>query len=79
MRDRFLWIIKQLPKMRSIVQEVFGDYYYKEIEPEKVLKTIFNEIPEKEALKNDKEIDSVMGKIMNTPIPLNEPQYQIFY
>ena len=58
-RDMFLRQMKQHWKLRSCIVEVFGDYYWKETNPEETIKYCFQQIPKE--LKNQRDIELLIN------------------
>ena len=67
-------LAKRHLKMRSKIVKVFGDYYYKEIDFDEVMKTCITILPPK-TLKCKEDLEKFFGQIIGEPFPLNRPQW----
>jgi len=51
-KERFIYLIDKLPKMRYSIVNILGDLYYKELPKDKVIDYIFEEVPKDQMLKD---------------------------
>ena len=64
-------------KMRCKIVEVFGDYYYKEMGFDEVMKTCVTILPGK-TIKNKQEMEKFFGEKISEVFSLDRPQWHLW-
>lgn len=75
LKGNFLHQMKIHWKLRSCIVEIFGDYYWKETNPEETIDFCFSKIPKD--LKDQKEVQDFIEKHLNEEMPFDKPQWKI--
>jgi hypothetical protein len=78
-KDRLTKVMSKLPKTRYRVIEVLGDLYYKELPLEEAVAYCIQKMPENLKVKNEDDINHFIEKIINAQMPINKPQWQIYW
>jgi hypothetical protein len=66
------------PKLRWHIVELFGDYYWKDTKDvEEILPLLIQKVPRQ--FKSEKELEAFVNEEINKPIPLNRPQWQVWF
>jgi hypothetical protein len=75
----FKGMIKNYPKFRYKVKEIFGDYYYEEMSVEETSERIFlYPKDDSKVLKNQDEIDQYIRDNLNEKMPLDGPLVRVY-
>ena len=77
MQERMKKCITDKPKLRYRIKVILGDYYYEEVPVEEAIDIVFRKIPVE--CKNEQDIDKFISENINTQIPLNQPQWLIWF
>ena len=77
-RERNRQYLIEKPKLMWHVVEILGDYYWKEMsDVDKACDLIVNRTPKNFA--NERELEQFVNEEINKPIPLDEPQWKIWF
>lgn len=72
-------MIRDMPKFRYKIKEIFGDYYYELMTPEEAMEKIFITVGSKDReIKNQQDIDDYIRDNMNVKVPLDGPLIRIY-
>ena len=69
-QEKIKQVSEKMPKCRYSIVEIFGDYYYKEENIDKAMKTSFVKLPSN-TLKDENDINKFISDNLNDVIPLN--------
>ena len=64
-------------KIRSCIVEIFGDYYWKETNPEDTIKYCLSNIPKE--MKTQKDIADFIASDINVQMPFDKPQWRMYF
>ena len=64
-------------KLRWKIVSIWGDYYWKDAPIEESIDYVFQRIPKE--VKCEKDIESIVNEDLNLEMPLNKPQWRMWY
>ena len=76
-RERIRSFMRDKAKLRWKIVEIWGDYYWKDTEIEDSLNYCFTRMPLE--CKDERDIESLVNKHINSQMPLEKPQWFMWY
>lgn len=76
-RERIRSFMRDKPKLRWKIVEIFGDYYWKDTTVDESIDYCFTRMPLE--CKDERDMESIVNKHLNSQMPLDKPQWQMWY
>lgn len=78
-KANFAKLMEKLPKTKYRIVKVLGDYYYKELPLQEAIDYTFRRVPDGVVLNSDEDINKFVENNLNLEMPLNKPQWTIWW
>ena len=76
-REKIKKYMADKPKLRWKIVSIWGDYYWKDTTIEESIDYVFQKIPKE--VHNERDIEKVVNEDLNIEMPLNRPQWRMWY